>query len=118
MTTLFTITPAAIDAIIPAEVLEAPIRLGTYQVDVLVGRAAWSGADLQGKAAKYGAHYARSRKSALAKVRSAVRPYGLDLVVETGKRGKKTLAWRVAGLTVSQWEAATDRPGLAGMVEA
>lgn len=115
MPALSTVTPSAVDALIPTQILEAPIRLGSYQISVLTGRSAWSGADLQGKARSYGAHYARSRKSALAKVRASVRPYGLDLVVEAGKRGKLTLAWRVAGMTLAQWEAAAECPGLAGM---
>lgn len=35
--------------------------MGCYQRDLLRGWARWSGADLRGKASKYGAHYARSR---------------------------------------------------------
>ena len=116
MTTLYTVTPATIDAILPATVLERTIRLGDYQVDVLVGRRAWSGADLKGHAATYGARYAESRSSALDKVRRLVRPHGVDLVVRTGARGKKTLEWTVAGIPAAAWEAASERPGLAGCV--
>lgn len=116
MATLSLITPALVDTIIPTTVLEAPIRLGSYQIAVLRGSQSWSGADLAGKAKSYGAHYARSRKAALAKVRRAVNPFGLDLVVETRRHGRLVLAWRVAGMTIGQWERAAERPGLAGMV--
>lgn len=53
--------------IISAEALEAalPLARGSYQRDLLRGRQRWSGSDLRGRAARYGAHYARSRRSLL-----------------------------------------------------
>lgn len=119
MTTLYTVTPRALDAlnIIPEAVLERPIRLGDYQTDVLVGRRAWSGADITGKAAGYGRNYAQSRHEALRKVRAAVTPFGVDLVVVKGARGKLTLEWTVAGIPLPAWAEAAERPGLAALAE-
>lgn len=117
MTTLHTVTPASIDALLPEEVLHRPIRLGDYQTDVLVGRRAWSGADITGKASSYGARYAQSRHEALRKVRAAVNPFGIDLVVVKGARGKLSLEWTVAGIPLPAWTAAAERPGLAALAE-
>lgn len=44
----------------------AGIRVTDYALDVLEGRAALSGADLKGKAAKYGASYAGTRAACVA----------------------------------------------------
>lgn len=41
---------------------------GCYQRDLLRGWARWSGADLRGKANKYGAHYARSREGLVSRL--------------------------------------------------
>lgn len=115
--TLSSFTPAAIDAVLPESVINTKLRLGDYQTDVLTNNRAWSGADLKGKASKWGARYAQSRREALRKVRAVVTPHGVDLVVVKGKRGKLSLQWTVAGIPLPVWSAASDRPGLAGMVE-
>lgn len=44
---------------------------GTYQQDLLTGRARWSGSDLRGTAKKFGGRYARSRRALLARLRAA-----------------------------------------------
>lgn len=44
---------------------------GQYARDVLSGRQAWSGADLQGKALKYSSGYARQRVKAAAALHNA-----------------------------------------------
>jgi len=44
---------------------------GQYARDVLSGRQAWSGADLQGKAREYYSSYARQRVKAAAALRNA-----------------------------------------------
>lgn len=115
MATIRDVTPSAVDALIPETILNRAMRLGPYQVDVLRNERAWSGADLAGKARSYGAVYARSRHSALAKVRAVVKPYGVDVRVDVGAHGKLSLAWTIAGLTIGQWTRAAERPGLAGM---
>lgn len=43
---------------------------GDYQRALLEGRARWSGADLRGRAAKWGARYAGSRQALRARVAS------------------------------------------------
>ena len=50
-----------------AEAIEAHKKAhprAQYALDVLAGRQRWSGADLKGKANKYGGHYARQRARA------------------------------------------------------
>ena len=62
---------------------------GCYQRALLAGRARWSGADLKGRASKWGAHYAGSRKSLRGRISAipgiAVRerrgPHGLRVIV-------------------------------------
>lgn len=54
---------------------------GNYQLDLLTGRARWSGSDLVGRAAKYGGRYAHSRKTLLARLRAA----GIDARVANHK---------------------------------
>ena len=44
---------------------------GSYQRALLIGYARWSGSDLKGRALKYSAHYARSRKNLLARLEAA-----------------------------------------------
>lgn len=117
MATLHDIAPMSIRALIPKGELKRHLRLGKYQIAALRGDYAWSGADLRGKAAKYASHYARARHNALEKVRAAVMPFGVDLVVIRGKHGKLSLQWTVAGMPLQTWNAAKQRPGLAGMVE-
>lgn len=53
--------------------VEAALRLakGCYQRALIMGREALSGATLSGKAASYGAHYARSRRNLMARLRAA-----------------------------------------------
>ena len=44
---------------------------GSYQTDLLTGRARWSGSDLRGRAKKWSGRYARSRRALLARLRAA-----------------------------------------------
>jgi len=44
---------------------------GAYARDVVTGQQRWSGADLRGKAARYGATYARQRRKALKALEAA-----------------------------------------------
>lgn len=53
----------------------------TYARDVLYGRKRWSGADLRGKARRYGGHYADSRGKALDALQSAG---GFTVVIDRG----------------------------------
>lgn len=53
-----------------------------YADDVLVGRQAWSGADLKGKARRYGHRYAEQRRHAAA---ALVGAGGLILAIDKGK---------------------------------
>jgi len=118
MPALSTITPAAVAAILPEIVLAKRIRLGAYQTEVILGNRRLSGADLKGEAQRWSVRYAAARNSALDKVWSALRGTGVDLVVATARHGRKVLEWRIAGMTLESWAAASERPGLAGMVPA
>jgi len=64
---------------------------GTYQRDILLGRARVSGADLQGKAARWGARYYESRWTVLGRVWDA----GLPMVIARWPRahGLLTVEW-------------------------
>ena len=44
---------------------------GTYQDDLLTGRARWSGSDLRGNARRYASRYAGSRRNLLARLVAA-----------------------------------------------
>ncbi len=44
---------------------------GDYQLGCLTGLRRWSGSDLQGKAKKHGAKYARSREALFARLQAA-----------------------------------------------
>lgn len=48
---------------------------GVYQLDLLHGNAAWSGAGLRGKARSWGAAYARSRAKLLSRIKAAGIPH-------------------------------------------
>jgi hypothetical protein len=52
---------------------------GTYQVELLKGHHAWSGADLRGTARKYGARYAASRAALVDRVNAAL---GIELMAD------------------------------------
>jgi len=54
------------------EVRDAALALarGCYQRDLVLGWARWSGADLKGKAKKWGAQYARSRAGLVGRLRA------------------------------------------------
>ena len=55
--------------------LALALARGSYQRDVVTGRARLSGADLKGVAKKWGARYAASRSSILARCRAAGIPF-------------------------------------------
>lgn len=61
-----------------------------YARDVIMGYQAWSGADLKGKARRYGGGYARQRDTA----RSAVNAAG-GLVLPVGNAGRLCLCERI-----------------------
>jgi hypothetical protein len=61
---------------------------GTYQMGVVYGSEALSGATLKGKASKYGARYAESRFNLLARLRSDPR---LTVTERKAAHGKRVL---------------------------
>jgi hypothetical protein len=65
------------------------IAMGSYQDAILDGTARISGADLKGKARKYGAHYKRSREAVVQRLMRA----GIPTCVTRGPRGLLTLEW-------------------------
>jgi hypothetical protein len=60
---------------------------GTYQLDLIHGNAAWSGADLQGRARQWSSRYARSRNSLIGRLKKA----GIPHEFERRKHGKLVL---------------------------
>jgi hypothetical protein len=71
-----------------ARLLEKCLKLckGSYQRALVLGTQCWSGADLQGKAAKYGRLYARSRE------RLYSRLYGNGFAhIQIGEKGRLEL---------------------------
>jgi hypothetical protein len=60
---------------------------GCYQRAVILGEESLSGSTLRGKAAQYGAHYARSRRNLIARLRKA----GLQVDETRGARGRRIL---------------------------
>lgn len=60
---------------------------GSYQHSLVEGQARWSGADLKGKASKYGAHYHTSRNALVQAMRAA----GLRLTWLTAAHGRHVL---------------------------
>lgn len=61
---------------------------GDYQRNILNGTEALSGSTLRGKASRYGAVYARSRRNLIARIRAA----GIAIGEERGPRGARILA--------------------------
>ena len=55
---------------------------GAYARDVVTGQQRWSGADLRGKAARYGSTYARQRRKAKKALKAAG---GVVVAVEHGR---------------------------------
>lgn len=68
------------------------IARGCYQSALLRGFEAWSGSTLRGKARKWGAGYARSRKSLAARLRAA----GLSVYYVSAGRRKILVVGAVA----------------------
>ena len=64
--------------------LASDLAKGNYQQSLLAGSEAWSGSTLRGKAKQYGASYARSRASLLARLTAA----GIKHRFETIERRK------------------------------
>lgn len=64
---------------------------GSYQRDVLTGRAALSGSDLKGNARKWASRYAASRKAAVCAGASAVAAHGWRLTERQAERGRRVL---------------------------
>jgi hypothetical protein len=72
---------------------------GSYQEDLIDGRARWSGSELKGQAKKWGANYQRSRLALLRRLQSHARAHdaecaGIRLARTKGVR--VVLAWRLA----------------------
>lgn len=76
-----------IEITLPPEVYRRVAR-GTYQRALLSGDARWSGADLQGKARRYGGRYKASRDAVLARLRAIVPGVSVQ---PTGKHGLRVL---------------------------
>ena len=62
---------------------------GCYQESLAAGDARWSGADLQGRARSYGARYADSRASLVARWRAA----GLGVEMRREGAGKRIVCY-------------------------
>jgi len=60
---------------------------GDYQRAIVLGQARLSGADLKGKARKFGARYAASRKAILSRMTDA----GIPWAETRGEHGKRIL---------------------------
>ena len=58
-----------------------------YQIGILTGRQCLSGADLKGKAKRFGLHYAKSRGAILSRVRAA----GIAIREVIGAKNKRIL---------------------------
>lgn len=75
----------------PEAAQEAALRLarGEYQRRIVRGEAAWSGADLRGRAREYSSRYRTSRRALLARIRRA----GIPVAIHKGAHGRLTLVW-------------------------
>ena len=71
-----------------ARIIAHQVARGAYQRALLEGSASWSGAGLRGTAGRYGARYAQSRASLLARLRAA----GLRVIAFPLKSGKICVA--------------------------
>ena len=79
--------------IVAASDIALALARGSYQRDIAEGRAALSGSDLKGKARLWGAKYARSRRTFLARAEAA----GVEPIIEGGtcKTGpRRIVGWR------------------------
>lgn len=79
----------AYSCILDREVLNKAVELarGSYQIDLLYGNEAMSGATLRGKARRYGGRYAESRRNLMARIRAA----GLPITEVRERYGKRVL---------------------------
>jgi len=77
----------------------APHARGDYQMSILFGRARWSGADLTGRARRYGGRYYASRHNLFARLRAA----GIDATIERVKTrsGRWAVALCLDGMPIS-----------------
>lgn len=114
----YSIVPSTVAAVLDVETINKlkRRRIGSHQEAVFSGNSAWSLADLQGKARKYGVHYKDARDNLFRWLTDQL-PAGVDLVVQVSARGKLSLCWKLAGMNLAQWARAAERPGLAGIVE-
>ena len=79
------------DVTTDARTIALSLCKGTYQMGVVYGSEALSGATLKGKASKYGARYAESRTNLLARLRSDPR---LTVTERKAAHGKRVLVIR------------------------
>lgn len=69
-------------------------RVGSYQAAVLRNRARWSGADLRGRARKWSAHYARSRRGIVREINEIMRGAGSRWRLEPHREGRAPIVLR------------------------
>lgn len=99
--TLVDVVPVRIlDALGQADCMEpiavlARRRIGSHQAAVLSGRAAWSLADLQGRAQRYAGHYRTARDRAWQDLCDAL-PEVVRPRICRGRHGKLSIKWPVA----------------------
>lgn len=115
--------PTIVEQYLSETVRNRAIRLGYYQRDVLLSNASAAGSDLRGKAASYGAQYARHRRSAIARINAALSRERISAASElrlVGGRWHRVIVWYAGDLEIAidgrsaSW---THTPGtLAGMV--
>ena len=80
---------------------------GCYQEDLLEGFRNWSGADLQGKARDYSAHYSQSRVTLLRRIQRRLRRTGWEadvpLVLNRSNRWERQLLIQSEGGRIFEW---------------
>lgn len=87
MTTIDLSTTNTIFADADARLIAGQVARGDYQRSLLAGSSRWSGADLEGAAARWSARYRQSRQSLLAALRAA----GLSVVEVAGRGGRRVM---------------------------
>ena len=75
-----------------------PLARGSYQLALLRGDEAWSGATLRGKASKYGGRYASSRAALLARIAELFPGSRTELRLNRNRRYQRALVVVVDGM--------------------
>lgn len=91
-------TFSPLDPIAPSAARAVALSLcrGSYQEQIVTGRARLSGADLRGKAGRYGAKYARSRATIIGRMRAA----GIPVSERKAAHGRRVLT--ICGVDADQ----------------